>query len=225
MRYLAPLIPLCILTGALSIRAIAGLIERRARLPRAVSVAAGILLGAAAFGTNVLHGGPLTGTDESTGRFRSTVAEFAGELIRPAPSTYRAAADWIRRNVPERRSVWVVPGYATYPLMFHAPHALYAWQLNNDMPPGKARQFKGLPPIHFKRRLLPDYVVVFGPAVQQVRHLMQQWQAQRIRYVQAGQLDAYWYDLTRPELFWHAFGRIDNFDRNTEAVYIFARSP
>jgi len=233
VRYLAPLIPLCILTGVLSIRALAGLIERRARLPRAVSVAAGILLGAAAFGTNVLHGGPLAGADDSTGfsrpigagRFRSTVAEFAAELIAPAPSTYRAAADWIRRNVPDARSVWVVPGYATYPLMFHAPNALYAWQLNSDMPPGKARQFERLPRIHFRGSLPPDYVVVFGPAVRQVRHLMRQWQARRIHYRQVRRLDGYWYDLTRPELFWHAFGRIDNFDRNTEGVYIFARSP
>lgn len=232
VRYLAPLIPLCILTGVLSIRAVVALLERRARLERGVSVAAGILLGAAAFGTNMLHGGPLAGADESTGfsrpiaegRFRSTVLEFTAELIRPAPSTYRAAAGWIGRNVPERRSVWVVPGYATYPLMFHAPNALYAWQLNSNMPPDKAGQFEHLPRIHFMGSLPPDYVVVFGPAVQQVRHLMRQWQTQGIRYRQVRRIEGYWYDLSRPELFWHAFGPIEEFDRNTEGVYIFARS-
>ena len=44
--------------------------------------------------------------------------------------------------------------------MYHAPKALYAWQLTN--PQG---QFKGLPSIHFKHKDFPEYIIAFGPYI------------------------------------------------------------
>jgi len=232
VRYLCPLIPLCIFTGCLTIRVLAGIIARASRrlpgaLPKALPIGAGALLGIVAFGTNILHSGPL-GTVGKPPMFahpihptpiRSTICLYARDVLFPPPSAYQSAADWIRRNVPAGASVWAVPEFTPYPLIFHAPHAVYAWQLP-DPPP---EQFRDVDPIHIEGRIPPDYIVVFGPVVQHARTLLGGWQRKGLRYVQVERLDVYWYDLTRPELFWHAFGTVRNFDPDLEGITIFAR--
>jgi len=212
VRYLAPLIPLCIFTATLSIQALT---------VRSKWLA--VILAALAFGTNVLHGGPAVGIDRATGfsriiaegRFRSTVVNFTRELISPPPSAYRATADWINQNLKGKESIWVVPSFATYPLMYHAPKATYAWQLKE-----KTGQFKELPDIHFMNKTLPDYVIVFGPGIDEIRGVLKNMSG---RYIQIEVIDQYWYDLTRPELFWHSFQEIRNFSPTSEAIYIFKR--
>ncbi|MCK5014810.1 MAG: hypothetical protein KAS66_13435 [Candidatus Omnitrophica bacterium] len=213
VRYLAPLIPLCIFTAVISIQALT---------VRAKWLA--IPLAILAFSTNVLHGGPLVGIDEKThfssiiaqGRFRSTVAEFIQELLTPPPSAYRAAADWINENVEDKQTVAVMPGYATYPLMFHAPKATYAWQLKE-----KSGQFNELPDIHFFGKIPSDFIIAFGPYISHVKGFIQDWKTKGINYDQVGRLDVYWYDLTRPELFWHSFHEIENYSLDGQAIYIF----
>ena len=106
-------------------------------LPKPIPAA---LLGMVVFGTNLFHGGP---TFEWG--LRSTIASYVKELARPPGDPFATAAQWINANVPPGCSVYVRPAYMVYPLMFHAPGAIYAWQFR--APP--APQFKGLPPIHF----------------------------------------------------------------------------
>lgn len=217
VRYLCPLIPLCILTAALSIRALT-VNSKWIAAPMAVL----------AFGTNILHGGPLVGVDRKTdfsgiiadGRFRSTVLEFIGELIAPPPSAYRATADWINQNLRDKDSVWVMPGYATYPLMYHAPKVVYAWQLKKT-----EAQFEGLPEIHFMEEVPPDYAIAFGPYAQEAKAMFQKLEERGVHYAQIDQINRYWYDLIRPELFWHSFREIRHYSPSSEAIYIFKQLP
>jgi len=111
----------------------------------------------------------------------------------------------------------------TYPLMFHAPQAVYAWQLRPEQK--DEEQFKNLPDIHFQGLVPPDYIVVFGPSVVQIRKLMGQWSMQGMDYQEVTRLLTFWKDLYRPELFWRTFKPIENFDPNTEAIYIFKKQP
>ncbi|HPD13980.1 MAG TPA: hypothetical protein PLE19_03480 [Planctomycetota bacterium] len=201
VRYLVPLVPLCIALGVLCVRALGR------RLP-----AAAVPLAVAAFGTNLLQLGPHLGDP-----VRSTLAEYLGELARPRTTAYGAAAAWVNANVAEGESVWVLPEYAVSPLMFHAPRAVYAWQLS--WPP--AEQFRGLPDIHFKDRVPPDVILAFGPVVQPLRRILAAWESRGWRYDQAATLDVYWRDDARPELFWHAFRPVARFDRATEGICIF----
>jgi hypothetical protein len=215
VRYLAPVIPFCIFTAVLSIQAL----TVRAKW---LAVPLAIL----AFGTNVLHGGPLVGGDKQTmfssivaqGRFRSTVGEFIAELIDPPPSAYRTTADWINQNLKDKDTVWVIPGFATYPLMYHAPKVIYAWQLKK-----KEGQFDELPDIHFAEKIPPDYAIGFGPLIGLITHSFAKFEEKGIRYEEIAQIDMFWYDLTRPELYWHSFREIKDFSRENEAVYIFKR--
>ena len=82
-------------------------------------------------------------------------------------------------------------------------------------------QFKGLPLIHFQGQIPPDYVMIFGPMIKQIGPFLEKWD--RARYAKIAVIDHYWKDLYRPELFWRSFTSVQNYDRDTEAIYIFKR--
>ncbi len=213
VRYLVPVIPLCVFIAVRGIRILTG---RRWWLA--------VPLAAVAFGTNVLCGGPWATFDRElpfddkvgTDRFRSTWLAYVGQLRDPPPSTYRGVASWMRDHLEAGTSVLVIENYATYPLMFHAPHVTYAWQL--DWPP--EAQFADLDPIHFRGRVWPDAIVVFGP---KVRHPGVRALVEAGGYERRATIDRFWADLSRPELHYHAFEAITVFDRSDEGVYVFVR--
>lgn len=216
VRYIVAVIPLCITMTALSIQTLTCRVKWLA-----------IPLALLAFGTNVLHGGPLVGGDTKTfqtriiaeGRFRSTVAEFVGELISPPRSAYRSAADWLNQNLKEEDTVWVMPNFATYPLMYHSPKVTYAWQLKE-----KSGQFSNLPDIHFEGKILPQYLIVFGHCMGEAFQTLRKYETKEFSYQRIKTLEVYWYDLIRPELFWHSFREVKNYSRVFEAVYIYKRA-
>jgi hypothetical protein len=215
LRYLAPVIPFCIFTAVLTIQT---LTTHRKWLI--------IPMAMLAFATNGLHGARLTKGHYAIRfekpkvrvPFRSTVYKFIEELLNPNPSAYRLTADWLNKHVQEGQSVAVFPGYAAYPLMYHAPQATYAWQLNE-----KAGQFSELPDIHFKHQGLPDYIIIFGPDRMEFNQAIQILEHKGIHYSQVEQLTVYWYDLIRPELFWHSFDKIEDFSVETEGIRIYTR--
>lgn len=203
IRYLAPLIPAGI---AIGVRTLLLLFANHQGL--AVAFAIPVFL------TNILNGGGL-----SNEGIRSVPLEFCGELLSPPEEPYAPAAKWINQNVLKGSSIWVLPDYMTYPLMFHAPDAIYAWQLRLDQK--KEDQFKNLPDIHFQGLVSPDYIVVFGPSVLQIRALLQKWKAMGVKYDEIYRINTFWKDLYRPELFWRTFKPITEFDPDSQAIYIF----
>jgi hypothetical protein len=210
VRYLAPVIPLCIAVGVAAIRLAA---------PAPAPAWAPLALGLLAFGTNALHGGFL-----APGGPHSTIGRFVRELARPPGDPYTPVARWIRRNVPEGRSILVVPENMVYPLMYHAPGAVYAWQFPG--PPEGA--YRGLDPIHFRGGVPPDYLITFGTAAGgsgRTVHLRGddgppgEW---RRDYERVTTIPHYWKDLHRPELFWRTFEPVTNY-RPSEAIFIYRR--
>jgi hypothetical protein len=200
VRYLSFLIPLCIAIGVLAL------------LPLArVSGALVVAVACFAFGWNLLNFSFVTEQP-----MRSTVYSHVKELVRPVPEPYMPVIRWIRANVKSGESVLVAPPHMMYPLMFHAPQAVYAWQLNAPPPKG----LEHLPPIHVALRAEPDYIVTFGPHRQMV--LSVPWQSD---YQQVHQIDVYHLDRYRPELFWHAFEPIGQFNAFTHGIMIFKRVP
>lgn len=207
VRYLVPLIPLFLFAESLCV---AVLCASRSWMGY---VLAGLLAFTNLFQLQLLQSGHVT----------SFFWQRLMEVIHPPAEPYAKAVAHIRSHVLPRQSIWVLPDYMTYPLMFHAPEALYAWQL--DPKQKEEPQFSSLPDIHFKGLVMPDYILAFGPVVQQVRQICSQWAMQGIRYREEARLFAFWKDLYRPELFWRSFRPIENFDPNTEAIYIFQRQP
>ena len=215
IRYLIPLIPVCIFISVLCI-------EHLSRRQRWLAIA----LAAVLFGTNLIHGGPLISRAGQTIfsepiRFKpvdSRIISYLKELYRPPVSAYGKTAEWINQHVNAGSSIWVAPGYATYPLMFHAPKPIYAWQLQNE-----SVQFEGLDRIHFFGEIPPEYIIAFGPYSGQIQKFLQDWNEGGIQYDLVHKLSHYWYDLIRPELFWHTFTEIVPANDH-QKIYIFQRT-
>lgn len=153
------------------------------------------------------------------GRLNSVPLMWWRELVKPNQEPYTPVIEWVRRHVPDKASIWVEPDYMMYPLMFHAPGPTYAWQLTDSNDP----QWRGLRNIHFKGRERPDYVILFGPVVAQVRPLLLQMEDANDAYVQVGQINVFWKDLYRPEIFWRTFHSISTLGQANENIYIFQR--
>jgi len=101
--------------------------------------------------------------------------------------------------------------------MFHAPQPIYSRLLEDSYNP----QWSHLPPIHFKGRERPDYVIVFGPSIAHVLPILQQMSDGKSRYQQIGQINRFWKDLYRPEIFWRSFRSIQSTGQTGENIYFF----
>jgi len=204
VRYLCSAIPLGVLVTVL---AIASLSQGR--------VLKMLPLGLLAFNTNLLN------LPFSPHQWRSTQLELIRELATHRPTASGETAHWLKQNVAPGQSVWVAaPDYALYPLMYHAPHPQYAWQLN-DPPPV---QFADLPDSHFLGRQPVDYIVAFGPSGLATWDVVEpQLAARGWNYELTARLPIYHDDAIRPELFWRSFQPIDRFDQDRYAVYILRR--
>jgi hypothetical protein len=146
-----------------------------------------------------------------------TLLSYIGELHNPPPDPFTPTAQWINEHVEDGQSIWVLPDFMTYPLMYHAPKAVYAWQIKD--PP--APQFEHLPDIHFFGRVLPDYIVVFGPTVIDLQTKFHP--PEGITYQSAAILDVFWKDLYRPELFWRSFDPMPVDIPHGTGIYIFKK--
>ncbi|MDR1146677.1 MAG: hypothetical protein LBK71_11165 [Verrucomicrobiales bacterium] len=112
---------------------------------------------------------------------------------------FAPVAGWINANLSAGVTVYVVPNHHVYSLMFHAPRAQYAWQLE----PARRRepQFAALPAVHFKGTVAPEYLIAFGPHLAQLRRDIEQHLGAGASYQLVARIDTYWQPLYRPELF------------------------
>ena len=205
VRYLIPILPFLIFLSAYVVYFFLQALPRLA-----------LVVGLVVLGTNLTHRIFPFAAD----RF-CTTGDFFHELIHPVPEPFDPVITWLKKNVPSEKSVWVLPEHMTYPLMFHAPEQIYAWQFAAEK-----RQdlvYRSLPDIHFRGIVPPDYVVIFGPMVVPIREMLSQMTVQGIHYSEVTRLLTFWKDLYRPELFWRTFKPIENFDPNTEGIYIFKK--
>jgi hypothetical protein len=199
VRYLIPLIPLCVGISALVIAPLA-----RYRWPLALVFA--LLV----FGPNVLNY-PL-----SPHEWCCRPAEFVEELWEAFPTSIDVAAKWINDNVKEGDSILVAPDYMLYSLIYHAPKPVYAWQL--EYPPQE--QFASLPLIHFRAQVAPKYFIIFGPLQMSIEMIIHNFSLQGLDYKVIKRLDIYWADETRPEITLRSFHSKKDYNPQTEAVYV-----
>lgn len=209
VRYFIAVIPAAVFVGARALQTIP-------RLPAWGAVALGLILA----GTNLGHA-PLTAIlpGPAAPPLRSTLFSYVRELRDPPPSPYRAASEWLQENVKPGESVFVVPDYATYPLMFHAPHPVYAWQFK----PEKRAQYPTLADIHFVGRGFPDYIVLMGPEGGPFRPMLGQLAQWGVVYRPVARIPVYGKDMSRPELHWHSFEATPLVDARDDGITVFAR--
>ena len=200
VRYLVPLIPLFVGLSALVI-----LLVARHSWPAA------LVLGLMVFGSNALA------HPFSPKMWRCRPVDFVEEVLFPQVTATGVGVDWINDNIHPGESIWVVPDYMTYGLMYHAPQAVYAWQLKS--PPQK--QFEGLSAIHFAQAVPVDYFIVFGAYNAQMGRIISMLKSQGFDYQLVKILDVYGEETTRPEIMLRLFRTIENYSRRLEAVYVY----
>jgi hypothetical protein len=190
LRYYAAIIPLCcVLEARTLLLAVGG--------RRWVAV----LIGLPVFGTNLLSGSALVHPGLVAIPVRSTILAYLGELADPPADPYRAASEWINANVPAGATVLVLPAYAAFPLMFHAPGQVYGWQLAW---PAEG-QFRGVAAIQFIGRVAPQYIVLFGEEGVAAYHPIRLADGSEPQYSVLKVLNVVGKDLFRPELYLRVF--------------------
>lgn len=203
VRYLVCLIPFFIILSAVLIVRIS-----KHRWQIAVPLALVVSL------TNIASGRWLTGEP-----VHSSTVKILLEMSLNPKDPYTEASRWLNDNAPTKASVWVVPDYSAYPLMFHAPRQQYAWQLSYPPDP----QFQGVPEIFYMGRIAPDYIIAFGPYVAQAAKILRTQQRVDFSYRRVTALDCFWKDTYRPELFWRTFGAVKDYDPSRDGIFIFER--
>ncbi len=205
VRYLAPLIPVCLGVGIVAVRGTLAL-----NPPVRISVLALSAL-SVMVGTSVHDREPTV---------LSVPLSFYAELARPAVEPYTPTIAWVNQHVPAGASVFVAPDYMAYPLMLRAPGPTYAWQLND---PPRA-DFAGVAPVHIHGRVPPDYMIAFGTSqmARGVPDALHELARRGVRYDLIDTLPYYWHDMFKAERVWHAFGTVKA--GKGEAIYIYRRA-
>ena len=205
VRYMAGCLPICI---AITSYAVIVLVQK--------NIILGLVFALIACGTNIFNGGAFW-----EGGVRSLICQYIVEIFSPVEDPYTPASQWISRTLKPGATIMVLPDYMTYPLMYHAPNATYAWQLSPEQQSNA--QFKDLPPIHFQGKEFPEYIMVFGPLVSQVDSTLSNWDLHGIHYKRIATINTFWKDLYRPEIFWRVFKPLKEYDLNSQAIYIYKR--
>ncbi len=178
VRYLAPVLPLCVGIGILAV-----------------------------WGMRTLPGwvrGTLLGIAASAVWLQGSAMAYFGELAHPAVEPYTPVAAWINQNLPAHSTVYVCPDMCVSPMMWNAPQATYIWQLSD---PAKA-DYRSLPDIYFKGRVAPDCMIAFGSEGDEVRRWLTYFATRGVRYEQVATIPLYAREMFRPELIWRSFTTI-----------------
>ena len=208
VRYLAPVLPICLAVAVTGVWA-TGALNPKPRALLLVASAATVLIG-----TNFNGQGPAIVCDPLA---------FYHELAVPQAEPYTPTIAWVNAHVPAGASVYVAPDYMAYPLMFRAPAPTYAWQL--DDPP--RADLAALPPIHVHGRVPPDYIIQFGTkdspyGVKAALDARADLARRGVRYDRVATLPYYWQDMYRPERVWRAFTTVT--PKDGEAIYVYRRA-
>jgi hypothetical protein len=214
IRYLIPVLPFC--TGGVGIL-LAALHEK---MP-----AAAMVLFLVNVMTNVFTLTPLHG------EFRWLLPAYLKEVHEDYPTAYRAASDFLKRYAKHDDLVLAYPPHTNYPLMFYTGDTLLFCCLLNQHTQLPRPAVDTLQAPLFIEQHLPDWFIAFGnhPATTQLltfflQHPLNRGNSGPLSQFQLVELlDVYWRDTHRPELPWHTFGARTDFDRASEAVYIFKR--
>lgn len=191
VRYLAPVIPLCIGIGISAVSAMQSL----------RGWAQALLLGIA--GISIA--------------WQSSAVDFYRELIRPSVEPYTPVASWIGQNVPPLSSVYVASDMCVGPVMWAAPQPTYVWQLSDPPKPDYAQ----LPAFYLKGRVPPDFMIAFGPALEEIKDWQQKLQQRDVHYERVATIPVYYKEMFRPEIIWRSFTTIE--PKSGEEVFIFRR--
>lgn len=163
--------------------------------------------------------------------FRWLLPAYIAEIHRPYPTSYEAVANFLQRHAAQDDHVFTFPEYTHPPLLFYVGERVRVCCLLNHHTRLPKATIHRLPAPLFLEEHFPRWVVAFGNHSQMwelIRFFSRPHprdnETVRFSYPLVSVLDIYAGATHRPELPWHTFGPKMQFDRRTDAVYIFQRT-
>jgi hypothetical protein len=155
---------------------------------------------------------------------------FVGELRQKVMTPNEAVATYLSENARQDDLVFAYEEFYNYPLMFYLGDKIRVCctlDRNAMFPPARAAALGSPAPLEDN---FPDWFIVHGlsrGAQSYLQFFSRPHQfggkQRQIQYKLATRLDVHWAQVQRPELVFHQFETVRNFDRNVEAVYVFRR--
>lgn len=163
-------------------------------------------------------------------KFQWLLPAYINEVHHNYPTAYGEAVRFLQENAKQDETVFVWPEFANYPIMFYMGDKIRmccTLDSQSSIPLNKIRNFNA--PLLIEENF-PDWIILFAllPETNQYlsyfsRQHLQEGQQVKFIYKLVKVLDVYWLDTARPELQWHSFRPKTDFNRQSEAVYIFER--
>lgn len=162
--------------------------------------------------------------------FRWLLPAYLYEIHSAYPTANSAAVEFVTHHAKKDELIFAYPEYLNYPLMFYGGDWVrFCCLLSYDTKLPKDTMRKLNAPL-FMEENFPDWIISFGAhegAKERLRFFSREHieggRNIRYRYQLVDILDVYWRQTQRPELPWHAFGPVRDFDKRFEAVYIFRK--
>ncbi|MHC5056518.1 MAG: glycosyltransferase family 39 protein [Planctomycetota bacterium] len=214
IRYLLAVVPLLAVLTAVSL----SLVWERSR-------AAALSLLAVLLASNLLAWTPFDW------KFRWLLPAYVGEVHRDYPTAYGEVARFLERNADHDDLVLAFPDHTNYPIMFYSGKKVrLCCRIDRRCHLPASIIAKLNAPLYLEDSF-PDWLVSFGThgeVLKLIEHFSRPHEegeaTVRWRYDMVEALDVYYQDTNRPEIEWHSFGPVREFDRRKDGVYIFRKS-
>jgi 4-amino-4-deoxy-L-arabinose transferase-like glycosyltransferase len=164
-------------------------------------------------------------------RFQWLLPAYVNEIHHNYPTAYGEVVRFLRENAQQDDAVFAWPECTNFPLMFYLGEKVKMSCLldaDTTLPPAKIRELNA--PLLAEENF-PDWIILFrlnsdGKEILDYfsRAHIEEMREVQFNYRQFKLLDVYGVNTTRPELPWHSFVPVTDFQRETDAVYVFKKS-
>jgi hypothetical protein len=155
---------------------------------------------------------------------------YVREITRPYPTAYSLTDEFLRQHALAEDVVLAVPDFCNYPLMFCQGDRLRFGCVLDTRSPLDANVIATLDAPLKADENFPDWIIAFGnqPQVPKILDFFSRPHegpngSVSYDYRMVQWLDAFWFDLSRPEINLHSFGPKRDFNPKSQAVYVYRR--
>jgi len=212
VRYLVPLLPFFAVAAGI----VLGVLYQYSKIPA-------IILFLVLVCTNIMT------MPMGTTYFRWLLPSYLSEIRNPYPESYKSTVQYLKSVVGQDETILALPTYTNYPLMFYLGNRLKICSIIESHSPLAEKAEKLAAPLILEKNF-PDRIILFGKSPKASRVIKY---FQRPHVTEMGEIsyeyrlekfiDVFWYATHRPELMWHRFDPVREFDKKNQGVYSYRR--
>ncbi len=153
---------------------------------------------------------------------RTTLINFMIEKVQPYPTAYSETIAYINKNFDTRKKILTVPDFHNTVLLRYFSEKI---EITNTLDSNTTHLSRsvidslGMNCLYIGK-CKPDYVFLFGGRNDLSLYPIYDKYFTEYKYTDTIPVYAEWFDISRPEFFWHSFGPEKNIDLSYQALYI-----